>query len=120
MENTQNKITYNETDIALQQDNAENHNLCLVQYISRNKFLKKYHFPATIFDNYIETGRLPFHKISKTVEVEEYRTLAILRDIETKNAEAAKVKANVKPDVKSPVPIILNTSVKIRRKKLDV
>ncbi len=120
MEIKQNDVNCNETSNPSQQRNTDSENYRSVMYISRNKFLKKYHFPATIFDKYIETGRLPFHRTGKTVEVEEYRTLETLRRIELENAEAVRVQS-IKNQVAKPVPIVVTDikGLKIRRKKLD-
>ncbi len=90
-----------------------------IMYMSRNKFLKKYGFSAVIFDTYVEEGRIPYHRTGKVIEVEEYSTLAILRKIETENAEAAQIKSVRQPVVK-PKPIVFNDGgIKIRRRKLD-
>jgi len=120
MEKMQNNVISNETSTSLQEQDTENQKHRPVKYISRNKFLQKYNFPATIFDRYISTGRLPFHRAGKVIEVEEYSTLETLRQIELENAEVARTQSIKKP-VAKPMPIVLTgvQGIKIRRKKLD-
>ena len=120
MEKKYNEGIYSVTGIGTQLQSAERQSVNTVKYMSRNKFLIKYGFSATIFDKYIETGRIPFHRTGKVVEVEENRTLEILKKIETENADVARAQSIKNPIVK-PVPIVVTgeNGVKIRRKKLD-
>ncbi len=120
MENREYELNDTISTNTLEPLNDSNMNSRPVMYMSRNKFLKKYGLSAVIFDTYFKSGLFPFLRTGKVIEIEEYRTLEILKEIETENAEVVRKKHENQP-VSLGVPIVLadRKGIKIRRKKLD-